>query len=64
MTYIDFNPPDDELRQMKKTKEKSVLKQKILKKSLQYLLEMRKVKGKEINYKTIEMSPYLIMGLQ
>ena len=55
MTYIDFHPTDDELRQMKKAKLKSVLKQKIHKKSLEYLLEMRKVKGKDINYYTIEI---------
>ena len=45
---------------MKKTQLKSILKQKINKKSLSYLLEKRGSKGGEIIYSKIEMSNYLL----
>ena len=62
MKFIELNISDDEWRQMKKTKLKSILKLKIRNKSLQYLLRMRKNKGKEIEYNTLEMSHYLLPG--
>ena len=49
----------EEIKNMTQSNFKGRIKSQILKKSLEYLLEKRKSKGKEIEYKKLEMAEYL-----
>ena len=50
----------DEIKQMSLGSFKSVLKKKIKEESLIYLLQKRKIKGKEIEYTNLQISEYLL----
>ena len=50
----------EEIRLMTKQRFKKILKLKINEAALKYLLEKRKSKGKEIEYKSIQMEEYLL----
>ena len=50
---------DMEIKHLKKSKLKYILRNKINEKALQYLLNKRGSKGSEIKYKNLQMSLYL-----
>ena len=60
MKYVNLCLSDEDLKVMKKTQLKSILKKKIYEKFLSYLLERRGTKGGEISYSKLEMSNYLM----
>ena len=57
--YLEVGLPYIDLGKIGKKKLNTILNSNINRKALIYLLEMRKSKGKEIEYHTIEMAPYL-----
>ena len=58
--YLDIKYKQGEFKLMSKQKLKSTLKKKIESEAFEYLLGLRISKGKEIDYKRLEMSDYLL----
>ena len=59
LKQLNFTESLEEIKSMTQSKFKGRIKSQILKKSLEYLMEKRKSKGKEIKYQKLEMAEYL-----
>ena len=58
--YLKLNFSNEEIKEMNKTQFKKLLKMSIQEKSLQYLLNKRGSKGKEMQYFSLKMAEYLL----
>ena len=60
LKYLEMEQSLEEIKIMKTIKFKNILKQKIKRKSFEYLLNKRKRKGNEIIYSELQMADYLL----
>ena len=60
LQYLNIKLSIHEIAKMKKNQFSKILKKSLEEKSVQYLLENRKSKGKEINYTRLKMAEYLL----
>ena len=60
LDYLKLNFSIEEIKEMNKTQFKKILKMSIQEKSLQYLLNKRGSKGKEMQYSSLKMAEYLL----
>ena len=60
LDYLNLNCSIEEVKEMNKTHFKKILKKSIKEKALQYLLDKRGSKGKEIQYASLKMAEYLL----
>ena len=60
LDYLKLNYSIEEIKEMNKTQFKKILKMSIQEKSLQYLLNKRGSKGKEMQYSSLKMAEYLL----
>ena len=60
LEYLNMNLSIEEITKMTKNQFRKILKKFIHDKSIQYLLEKRKSKGREINYSTLRMAENLL----
>ena len=60
LKYLNINISIEEIKIMKKTQFKKLLKESIKNKALEYLLDKQGSKGKEIKYSCLKMAEYLL----
>ena len=60
LDYLKLNFSVEEVKEMKRTRFKKILKMSIKEKALQYLLNKRGSKGKEMQYSSLKMAEYLL----
>ena len=60
LKYLNINISIEEIKSMRKNRFQNILKRSTNEKALEYLLERRGTKGKEIKYLRLKMSEYLL----